>query len=414
MDNVGNFWFFGGQGSSGIYNDLWRYKPSTNTWTWIKGSNAINQFGTYGTQGIASASNSPGARYIQSCWTDNTGNFWIMGGTGYSASSFGYLTDLWKIVLCDIPNPPANTTPSSQLTLCSGKSTTLTANSSIGTILWYSSPNSTNAIASGSSFVTPPFFSTNTSTNYTYYLTSSVSCGLSHTLPLYITVNPQPTVSVNSSTICQGNSLTITPSGASTYTIQGGNTFVSPATTSNYTVTGTSTAGCLSSNTAIATVSVNPLPIITILSTSTLLCEGETATLTASGASSYSFSPGGAANTITTSPLLNATYLVTGTDANGCSNTASITQSVDACIGILKHTNVTLSGVEAYPNPTSGLLNLELNSDYDVIIINSLGQLVYSAKLNSGQQQINLEHLAKGMYVMRFNENLNGIKLLKE
>jgi N-acetylneuraminic acid mutarotase len=66
-------------------------------WTWEGGLNTVNGGGLYGTQGAASASNQPGARYDASSWTDSSGNFWLFGGYGYDAAgSAGYLNDLWR------------------------------------------------------------------------------------------------------------------------------------------------------------------------------------------------------------------------------------------------------------------------------------------------------------------------------
>jgi len=161
-------------------------------------------------------------------------------------------------------------------------------------------------------------------------------------------------------------------------------------------VTGTSAAGCINSNPAVSAITVNSLPSINVSTTSTVLCVGETATITASGASTLVFNPGGTGSVIAVSPTVTKTYTVTGTDANGCSNTSAFTQSVDACTSIkneeLKMKN---SAFLIYPNPTRGLINLKLDSDTEIIIVNAVGQIVFSSKLNSGNQQINLEHLAK-------------------
>lgn len=102
-DNSGNFWLYGGygfpaSGSFGKLNDLWKYNPITNEWTWINGSNGLDQVGIYGTQGTAAAANIPGARNGSVSWTDAVGNLWLFGGFGYSASSVNpsRLNDLWK------------------------------------------------------------------------------------------------------------------------------------------------------------------------------------------------------------------------------------------------------------------------------------------------------------------------------
>lgn len=102
-DVPGNLWLFGGlQYSSNPlntrFNDLWRYNIATNEWTWMKGDNIYNQYGVYGTQGVASSSNKPGARQASVTWIDLSGNLWLFGGEGYDASSpnTGGLNDLWK------------------------------------------------------------------------------------------------------------------------------------------------------------------------------------------------------------------------------------------------------------------------------------------------------------------------------
>jgi Kelch motif len=91
-------WFFnnklylmGGYGISGFLNDLWVYDNSTNNWTWLKGANTINQSGSYGTQGTASNTNTPGARFQSSTWVYNN-RLYLMGGSGNT----GYFNDLWE------------------------------------------------------------------------------------------------------------------------------------------------------------------------------------------------------------------------------------------------------------------------------------------------------------------------------
>ena len=102
VDAAGNFWLFGGYGSTstataGVLNDLWKYVPSTGQWTWESGSDDFKATGSYGTKGTAAASNAPGARRGASSWTDASGNLWLFGGNGFdSAGTAGYLNDLWK------------------------------------------------------------------------------------------------------------------------------------------------------------------------------------------------------------------------------------------------------------------------------------------------------------------------------
>jgi N-acetylneuraminic acid mutarotase len=99
-DKSGNFWLFGGDGrdstgSFGHLNDLWKFDGTD--WTWVSGSNGVNQAGVYGTRGTASSSNVPGARNFPTSWTDSNGNLWLFGGGGRdSAGTSGGLNDLWK------------------------------------------------------------------------------------------------------------------------------------------------------------------------------------------------------------------------------------------------------------------------------------------------------------------------------
>jgi hypothetical protein len=99
-DGAGNLWLFGGIGLDsqpklGDLNDLWKY--SNRQWTWVGGSNQIEQAGTYGTQGVPGPDNFPGARYEAAASADPTGNFWLFGGVGIdSTGTRGELGDLWK------------------------------------------------------------------------------------------------------------------------------------------------------------------------------------------------------------------------------------------------------------------------------------------------------------------------------
>ena len=101
-DSTGEFWLFGGLGNgsslvSGWLNDLWRY--SGGEWTWMGGSSGVDQTAVYGSIGVPSPSNFPGARASAASWVDSAGNFWLFGGTGFDsnrADDYGWLNDLWE------------------------------------------------------------------------------------------------------------------------------------------------------------------------------------------------------------------------------------------------------------------------------------------------------------------------------
>lgn len=94
-DASGNFWMFGGAGldstgAMGSLNDLWEF--NAGQWTWISGSNLVNQSGVYGVKGTSAPGNAPGGRSGAMNWVDPSGSFWIYGGRGVA----GDFDDLWK------------------------------------------------------------------------------------------------------------------------------------------------------------------------------------------------------------------------------------------------------------------------------------------------------------------------------
>jgi hypothetical protein len=254
----------------------------------------------------------------------------------------------------------------SSLSICQGGQTTLTASSSSNALTWY--PTSGLNISSGKIVSASPM----TTTTYTV---TAPDCSTSS---ITITVNPLPNIVINGPTqLCGSGIALLKGSGASTYSWTGGpNTaadLVTVSTTTTYTLTGTDANGCV--NTGTHSVIVYPIPTVSI-STATPICIGFSETLTASGASTYSWSSNaGSAGTpsVTVSPGVNTTYSVTGTDGNNCSNTASQTIVVNAlpvvsvpavnpiCVG--NSTTLSASGAISYvwsanvgiPNTTSSV-----------------------------------------------------------
>ena len=108
VDASGNFWLFGGEAYDANdvqvqgLNDLWKYNPASQEWTWMAGSSALSFTcgcapAVYGSLGIGAPQNTPGGRLWAVAWTDHNGNLWLFGGEGIdSANRSGGLNDLWR------------------------------------------------------------------------------------------------------------------------------------------------------------------------------------------------------------------------------------------------------------------------------------------------------------------------------
>ena len=81
-------------GAPGLLNDLWEFK--NGQWIWVSGSKSTSQPGAYGTLGVPSAANVPGARVNAMTWIDSNGTLWLFGGFGLGTGSTGALNDLWE------------------------------------------------------------------------------------------------------------------------------------------------------------------------------------------------------------------------------------------------------------------------------------------------------------------------------
>lgn len=165
--------------------------------------------------------------------------------------------------------------------------------------------------------------------NTTYSLTGSNGSCLGYTTAL-VSVVPLPTLTVNDQTICAGGSATLTASGANTYAWStgstGGSIIVTPSVNTSYSVVG-SNAGC--SDLKVVNVSIGAGISVFLNSNPQSVCAGASSTITASGATSYTWSDGSNGTSIITTPTSSTTYSVLG-DAAGCTGTAAITVSLVA------------------------------------------------------------------------------------
>lgn len=202
----------------------------------------------------------------------------------------------------------------------------------------------------------------NTAGSFDVALVSSNSQGSdSLFISNFITVFSLPTITTSpDTTICSGSTVNLSASGANTYNWNNGlgtgaTHTPSPTSPTTYIVTGTDLNNCV--NTAQVNVSINALPTITT-SPDTTVCIGDTIKLRANGAFTYSWNNGlGVGQNQTPIASSNITYIVTGTDVNGCSNTSPVTISVNSLPTILASTDVTIcNGDTTTISATGGIL----------------------------------------------------------
>jgi uncharacterized repeat protein (TIGR01451 family) len=201
--------------------------------------------------------------------------------------------------------------------------------------------------------------------------------------------NPAVATVTGTLNICSGGSTILTATGGVTYLWNTGETTasitVSPLSTRNYSVTITNPFRCSDSDTV--TVNVNPLPNASIAGGN--VCIGSSTVLTASGGGTYIWNNGATSASITVSPIVNTTYTVTVTNANGCTASTSRTVTVNPlpvasisgnnaiCLG--SSTTLTASGGGTYlwsfNNATTASINVSpaQSTVYTVTVTSAAG-----------------------------------------
>lgn len=237
---------------------------------------------------------------------------------------------------------PLPSAPTVSPTLCANTANTLTV-----TNVPFPSPTYSWASPVGASTVTcvpsvVPACSQATITNPsgTYTVTATTAAGCSASTTVSTTALPSVAISTApTSSICASSTpatFTLTASGASTYTWSTSATTSSITstitTTTSYSVTGTASTGC--KNTATATITVIATPTVNVSAGANPLCQGMNTTLTASGATNYTWTPSATLSSssgaiVTASPTVTTTYTVTGTTYTCAPSSAVITLTVN-------------------------------------------------------------------------------------
>ena len=292
--------------------------------------------GAYGGGGGGGYSGGGGGQYV-----DVVGEKGGGGGGSYNEGS-------------DQTNTPANRTGNGQViieVLCSGITVTVSDDviclgdsftlegSGLGTISW------DGGVENGVPF-TPAAAGV-----FTYTSSSDDGGDCGYSLDIEVIAVPVVVAAVDETEVCLGESVIFTGSGADTYLwdmgVTDGAAFEPGLGTEVYTVTGTDAiTGC--ENTDEIEVVVNDLPTVVANATDNEICLGESFTLTGSGATAYVWTPDGTLDgeEITPDATGTTTYEVTGTDDNGCVNTASIEVTVYEAVTITYTTEDEMMGAD--------------------------------------------------------------------
>lgn len=208
-------------------------------------------------------------------------------------------------------------------------------------------------------------------------------------------------VITGASLICENDTITLTTgtvAGAISYnwTVPGTATILSGQNTTSIvlaagntsgTVSVTVTDACGTSVPGSLSYTVNPIPVVSVSTPSTTVCEGTSVTMTAAGATNYTWSSGGTDTTETITAMSTSTYTVTGTDVNGCSSTATqqITVNMNPVVFLGNDTTVCGSLMLDAQNPgstyswsdgsTAQTLTVNTGGPYDVIVTDVNGCL---------------------------------------
>jgi PKD repeat protein len=247
-----------------------------------------------------------------------------------------------QVAVSGIPTITANAV---NPTICEGSSTNLVANGGL-TYSWSPSTGLNTTIGS--------VVSASPTSTQTYTVTGVSGNNCSSTAQVTVTVNAAPNLNITNSnpTFCIGGSSNLSATGANSYvwspslglnTVNGANVIATPLTSTTYVVTGVGANNCSASSSTLVTV--NQLPNVNASASNNIVCAGNSTTLFASGANTYTWSPSGTlsasvGSSVEATPLANTTYTVIGTDGNNCQNSATVSLTM----GTVPTVSITSSG----------------------------------------------------------------------
>lgn len=253
-----------------------------------------------------------------------------------------------------------------------------------------------------------PTASPEATTTYTVLVTSPQGCQANDQVMVTVVPLPTPVVDDGNGTLCPGDSLVLTASGAEFYTWSP-NIFISgtsgnavqvwPVADQSWTVTGTDQYGCMGET----TVSIDVVPPAT-----TPVITWEDMTLASTAAAGYQWYLEGVAITGATTqlwtPAANGNYTVAITDANGCTATSDV-----YFFGTLGMQSAAQEAVRVYPQPARGTLNVTgVLAGMPYRLFDAQGRSVLAGTFTAGTA-IDVRTLPPGLHVLEVG--VEGIRL---
>jgi hypothetical protein len=311
--------------------------------------------------------------------------FTVVGANGNCNSS--------AVVTVNVIPPFSINVTASGSQICPGQTVSATA-SGANSYVWM--PGNLNGSAQA---LTP-------TSNTTYTITgSNGSCNSNATIAVNVSqINLN--VNVSNAALCAGQSVTLSASGAASYTVNPGGvtsnpSVFTPSANTTFFITGEN-GSC--SKTTSTQITVEPDFQILLSVSDSLLCLGDTAYITAFGANSFTFSPGAnGGGSWVVAPQVPTSYTLTAANNDNCPKDTVIFINVKTCdkvgIGKLK----IISEVLIYPNPASGEFSVVQSKGISKIeIFNAMAALIYKENYtNTSKIKIDAKDWSTGVYFIK-------------
>lgn len=290
---------------------------------------------------------------------------------------------------------PVVTANATNATICVGQTTTISA-SGADFYTW------DNGLGAGANHTVSPL------TNTVYYVigeTSAAGCTSTTSIVVNVEDVPNITASASNTDICEGEAVTLSANGASTYVwspgtglsgVNGSSVMATPTSTITYNVEGSNNCGA---TTESVTINVSPAPSAPVINQS-----GNNLTVTLQPGESVEWMLNGnlVGTTSTITMTQNGQYTAVITNQFGCDASTTGNFEMDTT-GIVE--NNLSNQLVIYPNPSNGDVNLLIagfESEINLTVVDALGRVVINSKVVQNNSKVDLSRFETGIYTFIF------------